>query len=143
MEATEPPNTVLAYYDQLLKAEPTSVAVWKRRISVLRRIGLMDKAVEELNQLLDTFYTDLEGWLELADLYSSCNQYVHAVHASIAFPKRFIIFCQVHSGSSSTLTCPSPCATEPFHIPSVCRNSIHIRRFPVGPENVPRCNRYG
>jgi predicted Zn-dependent protease len=76
MEATEPPSTVLAYYDQLLKAEPTNIAVWKRRISVLRRLGSIDKAVEELNKLLDTFYTDLEGWLELADLYSSCNQYV-------------------------------------------------------------------
>lgn len=76
MEATEPANTVLAYYDKLLKAEPTNVAVWKRRISVFRRLGWIDKAVEELNQLLDTFYTDLEGWLELADLYSSCNQYV-------------------------------------------------------------------
>lgn len=75
LEATQPPNVVLAYYDDLLKAEPANVAVWKRRISVLRRLGRVEKAVEELCQLLDTFYTDLEGWLELADLYSSCNQY--------------------------------------------------------------------
>jgi len=74
MEATEPPNTVLAFYDELLKADSTNIPVWKRRISVLRRLGRIEKAVEELNQLLDIFYTDLEGWLELADIYSFCNQ---------------------------------------------------------------------
>jgi hypothetical protein len=35
----------------------------------------MERAVKELSQLLDTFYTDPEGWLELADIYSSCSQY--------------------------------------------------------------------
>ena len=93
MEATEPPSTVLQFYDELLKADPTNAvspsfdggyiqiltpnqAIWKRRISVLRRTGKIQEAVEELTQFLDTFYTDLEGWLELADIYTSCNQYV-------------------------------------------------------------------
>jgi len=76
MEASEPPSTVLNYYDELLKADPTNVAAWKRRISVLKRADQLEKAVEELNTMLDTFYMDLEGWLELADIYSSCNQYV-------------------------------------------------------------------
>jgi ER membrane protein complex subunit 2 len=39
-------------------------------------MGKVDKAVDELSQFLDTFYTDVEGWLELADIYSSCNQSV-------------------------------------------------------------------
>lgn len=30
----------------------------------------------ELTQFLDTFYNDVEGWLELADIYTSCNQCV-------------------------------------------------------------------
>ena len=94
MEATEPPSTVLQFYDELLKTDPTNAvssfvrwrlvqkkltrnqAIWKRRISVLRRTGKIQEAVEELTQFLDTFYTDLEGWLELADIYASCNQYV-------------------------------------------------------------------
>lgn len=38
-------------------------------------MGKIDRAVEELSQFLDTFYTDVEGWLELADIYASCNQY--------------------------------------------------------------------
>jgi len=58
-----------------------SQAIWKRRISVLRRVGRIDRAVEELNAYLDTFYTDVEGWLELADIHSSCNQYVSVLVA--------------------------------------------------------------
>jgi len=49
---------------------------WKRQVAVLRRMGKTEDAVNELRSLLDTFYNDLEGWLELADIYSSCCQYV-------------------------------------------------------------------
>ena len=49
---------------------------WKRQVAVLRRMGRTEDAVNELRSLLDTFYNDLEGWLELADIYSSCCQYV-------------------------------------------------------------------
>jgi hypothetical protein len=42
---------------------------------VLRRTGKIEKTVEELSQFLDTFYTDVDGWLELADVYTTCNQY--------------------------------------------------------------------
>lgn len=37
-------------------------------------MGKIDKAVEELSAMLDTFYTDVEGWSELADIYASCEQ---------------------------------------------------------------------
>jgi hypothetical protein len=92
MEATESPTVVLQYYHELLQEDSanavsnlcvwfplfltllSSQAIWKRRISVIRRMGMYEKAVEELSEFLDTFYTDLEGWLELADIYSSCNQ---------------------------------------------------------------------
>ncbi|KAF7366539.1 TPR-REGION domain-containing protein [Mycena sanguinolenta] len=81
MEATEPPDVVLQYYGQLLDAQSANAAIWKRKISVLRRTGKIEKAVEELSQLLDTFYTDVEGWLELADIYTTCNQYIPALQA--------------------------------------------------------------
>ncbi|KAG6908259.1 hypothetical protein DXG01_005524 [Tephrocybe rancida] len=91
MEASVPPATVLQYYDGLLDADPANAAVWKRRISVLRRLGKIEAAVEELSRFLDTFYTDVEGWLELADIYTSCNQYTHALqslsHALILAPQ--------------------------------------------------------
>lgn len=54
-------------------------AMWKRRVSIFRRTGKLDKAVNELSQYLDTFYTDVEGWLELADIYATCCQYVASV----------------------------------------------------------------
>ncbi|EPQ51792.1 TPR-like protein [Gloeophyllum trabeum ATCC 11539] len=80
-EVTESPEAALAYYNQLLEADPVNVAFWKRKISVLRRIGRIDEAVDELIELLDTFYTDVEGWLELADIYSSCHQYTSSLQS--------------------------------------------------------------
>lgn len=59
--------------------EPIHQAAWKRKISILRRIGKTDKAVDELSNFLDTYYTDVEGWLELADIYSTSNQCVSLV----------------------------------------------------------------
>ncbi|KAF8221185.1 TPR-like protein [Tricholoma matsutake] len=81
MEATESPDVVLQYYSELLQADSVNAAIWKRRISVIRRMGRYQKAVEELSEFLDTFYTDVEGWLELADIYSFCNQYTSALQA--------------------------------------------------------------
>jgi len=81
MEATESPSVVLQYYHELLQDDSANIAIWKRRISVIRRMGKYEKAVEELSEFLDTFYTDVEGWLELADIYSSCNQYTSALQA--------------------------------------------------------------
>jgi hypothetical protein len=57
-------------------------AVWKRQVSVLKRIGRTESAVDELGKLVDTFYTDVEAWLELADLYNSLYQYVHFTNST-------------------------------------------------------------
>ncbi|KII91761.1 hypothetical protein PLICRDRAFT_136209 [Plicaturopsis crispa FD-325 SS-3] len=81
MEASESPEVALQYYEGLLEADSANAAVWKRQISVFRRIGKIDRAVEELSKFVDTFYTDVEGWLELADIYSACNQYTHALQS--------------------------------------------------------------
>jgi len=56
------------------KAVATLKAIWKRQISVLRKLGEIDRAVEELCKFVDTFYTDVEAWLELADIYNSRQQ---------------------------------------------------------------------
>jgi tetratricopeptide (TPR) repeat protein len=81
MEATERAETVMKYYDQLLSADSANATIWKRKISVLRRTGKIDRAVDELSEFLDTFYNDVEGWLELADIYTSCNQYTYALQS--------------------------------------------------------------
>ncbi|KAL1748281.1 hypothetical protein HDZ31DRAFT_60474 [Schizophyllum fasciatum] len=91
MEATEPPETCLKYYEQIQDAEAPNATIWKRRISVLRRTGQTAQAVAELCQLLDTFYNDAEGWVELADLYAGCGQYTAALqslsHALLLAPQ--------------------------------------------------------
>jgi tetratricopeptide (TPR) repeat protein len=81
MEASESPAMALAYYDGLLETDPSSAVFWKRRISVLRRMGKVEKTVEELNQFLDTFYNDVDAWNELADIYAECNQYTSSLQA--------------------------------------------------------------
>ncbi|KJA25320.1 hypothetical protein HYPSUDRAFT_76058 [Hypholoma sublateritium FD-334 SS-4] len=98
MEATQSPSIVLSFYDELLRISPSNAAIWKRRISVLRRLGKLEKAVEDLNEYLDTFYTDVEGWLELADIHASCNQYTYALqalsHALLLTPQNPFTFLQ-------------------------------------------------
>ncbi|KAF8062197.1 hypothetical protein FPV67DRAFT_260421 [Lyophyllum atratum] len=98
MEATESPEVVLQYYGDLLEDDSANAAIWKRRISVIRRTGKYEKAVEELSKFLDTFYTDVEGWLELADIYASCNQYSQALqalsHALLLAPQNPFTFLQ-------------------------------------------------
>ncbi|TFY63849.1 hypothetical protein EVJ58_g3009 [Rhodofomes roseus] len=98
MESTEPPEVALKFYEELLEADETNAAVWRRKAAVLRKMGKVDKAVEELSSMLDTFYTDVGGWLELADIYSSCTQYTHALqalsHALILAPQSPFYFLQ-------------------------------------------------
>ena len=47
---------------------------------MFRKAGKIGMAVEELSAMLDTFYTEVEGWLELADIYASCQQCVSCSH---------------------------------------------------------------
>ena len=55
---------------------------------ILRDQNKIDKAVEELSSYLDTFYSDLDGWLELADLYASVHQYgIVSIHFMLMFTK--------------------------------------------------------
>ena len=94
-EANEDPKAALRFYEELLEADPSNAvcysplcskfrftekavakpkAIWKRQISVLRKLGEIDRAVGELSKFVDTFYTDVEAWLELADIYTSQNK---------------------------------------------------------------------
>lgn len=79
-------------------------------VSVLRRQGHIDKAVRELSEYLDTFYNDVEGWLELADIYASCNQYVPipVIHDSARS------YNQVYLLITVALSCFAPRPAEPL-----------------------------
>ncbi|KZT08154.1 TPR-like protein [Laetiporus sulphureus 93-53] len=98
MEATEPLNVALKYYEELLEADEANPGIWRRKAVVLRNMGKIDKAVEELSAMLDTFYADVGGWLELADMYSSCQQYTYALqslsHVLLLAPQNPFYFLQ-------------------------------------------------
>jgi len=81
LEAVESPSVALSFYDEVLKSDPTSAAIWRRKAYVLRVMGKIDKSVEELSELLDTFYSDVDGWAELAEIYFLCHQYAYALQA--------------------------------------------------------------
>ena len=48
--------------------------------------------------MLDTFYTEPDGWLELADMYASCQQYTYALqslsHSLLLSPQNPSYFLQ-------------------------------------------------
>ena len=73
-------------------------AAWRRKAHVLRHSGEIQRAVEELSAMLDTFYSELDGWLELADIYASCQQYTYALqalsHALLLSPQNPSYFLQ-------------------------------------------------
>ena len=73
-------------------------AAWRRKAHVLRHSGNIERAVVELSAMLDTFYSELDGWLELADIYASCQQYTYALqalsHALLLSPQNPSYFLQ-------------------------------------------------
>ncbi|KAG8985955.1 hypothetical protein FRB90_004347, partial [Tulasnella sp. 427] len=75
----------LKLYDAILEVDEAHAGIWKRRVAVFRQLGDTKRAVEDLCQYLDTFYTDVEGWLELADLYASSLQALS--HATLLAPQ--------------------------------------------------------
>ncbi|KAG8882144.1 hypothetical protein FRB97_008632 [Tulasnella sp. 331] len=80
-EAAGKLQEALKIYDLILDVEEANAGIWKRRVAVYRQLGETQLAAEDLCEYLDTFYTDVEGWLELADLYSTVKDYTHALQA--------------------------------------------------------------
>jgi len=83
IEADGKPGTALNFYETALNEDETNVTLWKRLIAVLRSQGpqTTQRAVEELTKYLDIFYTDVEAWVELADIYAELNLYVLSLQA--------------------------------------------------------------
>ncbi|KZP30769.1 TPR-like protein [Athelia psychrophila] len=76
------PDAALKFYADVLELDSGDATIWKRQIGLLRRLGRVERAVTELCTYLDTFYSDAEAWLELADLYASCgHRYTQSLHA--------------------------------------------------------------
>ncbi|GJJ14713.1 hypothetical protein Clacol_008980 [Clathrus columnatus] len=77
IEAENKPKEALEFYENALLEDEANPALWKRQIAVLRSQGssFILRTVNELTKYVDTFYTDIEGWLELADIYAELNIY--------------------------------------------------------------------
>jgi len=83
IEADNKPLEAYHFYEAALQEDETNVVLWKRQIAVLRSQGSQSilNAVDLLTKYLDTFYTDVVAWIELADIYASLNLYTHSLQA--------------------------------------------------------------
>jgi len=144
----EKPETALEYYNKLLENDPTNSvsagdlrhlihpdqlqqAAWRRKAYALRNMGKLDKSVEELTTLLDTFYNEVDGWVELAEIYYLCNQY--GSHPHNLLPK----LTQVLDTITRCRRSHTPCFWHP-KIRSTCSSSQRSRTrvviFPLRPK---------
>jgi len=159
-EANEGPKAALRFYEELLEADPSNAvryyplctsfhftekavaklkAIWKRQISVLRKLGEIDRAVGELSKFVDTFYTDVEAWLELADIYTSQNQCASYSrqyrHSGILTP------AQIYLSSAVSIPRLGVDTTKPVLRAPGWGNGIYSSGHPVGHEVLPHGHR--
>ncbi|EPX75134.1 TPR repeat protein Oca3/ER membrane protein complex Ecm2 [Schizosaccharomyces octosporus yFS286] len=78
LEATSTFEDALSYYNQKIFEDPTNTIIHKRKLSLLRSVGKTKECMNGLIEYVDTFYTDIEAWAELADLYFSVEAYQKA-----------------------------------------------------------------
>jgi hypothetical protein len=162
-EAKDGPQVALQYYQELLDADPSNEvcnlllvlragftetvlqkAIWARQISVLRKLGKTERAVEELSKFVDTFYTDVEAWLELADIYASQNQYAHSISHQPS--SQFCILTpgsQIYLGSAGSIPCLGAHTTESILCATGWGNGVHSSGHPAGHEVLPHGYRDG
>ena len=70
-------DQALNIYEELEKEDPTNAAVKKRKIAILKNKN-RDSAIKQLTVYLQTFSTDQDAWMELADLYIEQMDYSKA-----------------------------------------------------------------
>lgn len=88
LEATalpDKPERAFHYYDELLLEDESNAAAWKRKIIILHSIlppspspSEITPLLNELTTYLDTFYSDIPGWLLLSSIYTSVGQLTKA-----------------------------------------------------------------
>ncbi|XP_037085176.1 ER membrane protein complex subunit 2-like isoform X2 [Pollicipes pollicipes] len=80
LEALERYDDANDIYDAILRKDETNTVVRKRKIAVLKSLGKTTEAIKELVEYLKKFMSDTEGWMELADLYVSEQDYSKAAY---------------------------------------------------------------
>jgi len=79
-EAQQNYEDAIRIYDKILKQEPGQATILKRRISIEIEKGKRKDAITLLNEYLELFSDDTEGWLELANLYLKEQLYDYAAY---------------------------------------------------------------
>lgn len=75
LEAMGSYEEALKLYDTALAENENNAEFLKRKIAIYKAKGQTSDAIELLTDYLETFMSDHEAWMELADLYISQNQY--------------------------------------------------------------------
>lgn len=73
-------QSVMIFYEELLKSDPTVFSIRKRRAALLKSMGKTADAMAALTNLVDASPTDAEAWAELGDLYMSQGLYDQAIY---------------------------------------------------------------
>ena len=75
LEALELYDDADKLYEALLVEDPANASVQKRRLAILKAQGDTQELAAGLTEYLKSFMADRDAWLELADLYVSCQDY--------------------------------------------------------------------
>lgn len=78
LEAQGKWEEALVHYEKLLAESPANATVMKRKVAVERARGNTHRAIEALNEYLDSFMSDVDAWAELGDLYIENLMYKQA-----------------------------------------------------------------
>lgn len=71
-------DLAMADYDEILKEDPHNLLALRRQVAVSRARGRHADAAKRLVEYLNTFCSDTEAWLMLAELYLIGQQYKRA-----------------------------------------------------------------
>ena len=96
-------------------------------------MGKLDKSVEELTTLLDTFYNEVDGWVELAEIYYLCNQCGFRPRDLLPNSYEF----QTQLRTTGTLTRVASSTPKPILCTRVRRDRVRKWRFTSCGQNVP------
>ena len=93
---------------------------------MLRQQNKIERCITELTTFLDTFYSDLEAWLELADVCASLNLYVG--YNEIPRRNPLDTYPQIHTLPTGAFARPPPRPSEPVPCPAFRGNGLYRKR---------------
>ncbi|SMQ52143.1 unnamed protein product [Zymoseptoria tritici ST99CH_3D7] len=74
-------DDVMTHYEEILKEDPATFSIRKRRAALLKSMGKTAAAVDAVVNLLDTSPTDAEAWAEVGELYARAGMWEQSIFA--------------------------------------------------------------